>query len=62
MSMSVLEARQAAFDPINSHATVTLDLAVATLHGNLGRDHAAYRQLATIKAALQRLQQDVEKD
>ena len=54
--MQHYEALQIAFDPIGTHATTTLDLAerVISDNGPSGRDHAAYRQLAALKAEIQR--------
>ncbi len=58
--MNINEARQIAFDPIGSHAITTLDLAERVMADARpsGRDHAAYRQLASLKAEIQRLQRE----
>ncbi len=60
MSMTLDEAKRIAFDPIGSHATVTLDLAARVIAdaGPRGRDQDCYRQLAELKAADQRAQAD----
>ena len=51
MSMSIDEAKRIALDKCDSHATVTLDCAAMVLE----RDgEPALRQLAEIKACLQR--------
>ena len=54
--MTLPEAKQIAFDPIDHHATVTLDLAARVISddGRKGRDQSAYKQLAELKAAIQR--------
>lgn len=55
MSMTRNEAEKIAFAPIGSHAAVSLDLAAHVLRAEaMGRDAAAYAQLADCKAALQR--------
>lgn len=57
MSMSLHEAESIAFDPIDSHSTVSLDLAARLLveRPAAGRDAACYAQLAALKARLQRI-------
>lgn len=54
MTMSIDEAKAIAF--AGKHATVTFDLAARVLRdaGARGRDHAAYIELAELKAAIQR--------